>query len=221
VDLKNAFNSLQRPAILEALEQRCPSILPWLRQAFQPAPMLVGREVIWSTRGYSKATPGKAKPTAGCSPGRAPESGAWGWGFPLVGPAGGGGGPRRRGGPLRNCGAWPPTWGETAARPDPVGLPRPVAQGQGVHVPVCGHEVRARVLGRRRPLLRRGGGVGATADGTAAGRAAGPGSWGAGVQEEGPVPPPRGRQQFSAPAQIHRPALGEASPFWPEGAQSR
>jgi len=31
VDLKNAFNSIQRPAILDALEQRCPSMLPWVR----------------------------------------------------------------------------------------------------------------------------------------------------------------------------------------------
>jgi len=46
VDLKNAFNYIHRPAILNALEQRCPSMLPWVRQAFQPAPLLVGREVI-------------------------------------------------------------------------------------------------------------------------------------------------------------------------------
>jgi len=46
VDLKNAFNSIHRPAILEALEQRCPSMLPWVRQDLQPAPLLVGREVV-------------------------------------------------------------------------------------------------------------------------------------------------------------------------------
>jgi len=50
MDLKNAFNSIARPAILEALERQCPSMMRWLRQAFQPAPLLVGREVIWSTR---------------------------------------------------------------------------------------------------------------------------------------------------------------------------
>jgi len=49
VDLKNAFNCIHRPAIPEALEQRCPSLLPWVRQAFQPAPVLVGSEVMWST----------------------------------------------------------------------------------------------------------------------------------------------------------------------------
>jgi len=51
VDLKNAFNSIIRPASLGALEQWCPAMLPWVRQASQPAPLLVGREVIWSTRG--------------------------------------------------------------------------------------------------------------------------------------------------------------------------
>jgi len=57
IDLKNAFNSIHRPSILGALEQRCPTMLPWVRQASQPAPLLVGREVIWSTREYSRATP--------------------------------------------------------------------------------------------------------------------------------------------------------------------
>jgi len=57
VDLKNAFTSIHRPAILNALEQRCPSMLPWVRQAFQPAPLLVGREVIWSTRGLQQGDP--------------------------------------------------------------------------------------------------------------------------------------------------------------------
>jgi len=57
VDLKNAFNSIHRPAILEALEQRRPSMLPWMRQAFQPAPLLVGREVVWSTRGLQEGCP--------------------------------------------------------------------------------------------------------------------------------------------------------------------
>jgi len=47
VDLKNAFSSIHRPTILEALEQRCPSLLPWVRQAFQPAPLLLGLEVVW------------------------------------------------------------------------------------------------------------------------------------------------------------------------------
>jgi len=60
VDLKNAFNYINRPAILDALEQRCPcsmSMLPWVRQAFQPAPLLVGRKVIWSTRGVQQGDP--------------------------------------------------------------------------------------------------------------------------------------------------------------------
>jgi len=57
VDLKNAFNSIHRPAILGALEQRCPAILPWVRQASQPQLLLVGREVIWSTRGVQQGDP--------------------------------------------------------------------------------------------------------------------------------------------------------------------
>jgi len=56
-DLKNAFNSIARPAILEAVEHRCPSMTPWVRQAFQPAPLLIGREVIWSTRGVQQGDP--------------------------------------------------------------------------------------------------------------------------------------------------------------------
>lgn len=44
VDLKNAFTSIAPPAILEALGRRCPSTLPWVRQGFQPEPLLVRRE---------------------------------------------------------------------------------------------------------------------------------------------------------------------------------
>jgi len=57
VDLKNTFNSIARPAILEALEHQCPSMTPCVRQAFQPAPLLIRREVIWSTRGVQKGDP--------------------------------------------------------------------------------------------------------------------------------------------------------------------
>jgi len=32
-------------------------MLPWLRQAFQPVPLLVGRDVIWSTRGVQQGYP--------------------------------------------------------------------------------------------------------------------------------------------------------------------
>jgi len=47
VDLKSSFTSIARPAILETLERQCPPMMPWVWQAFQPAPVLVGREVIW------------------------------------------------------------------------------------------------------------------------------------------------------------------------------
>jgi len=43
VDLKNALKSIARPAILEAIERLFPSMMPWVRQAFQPSPLLVGR----------------------------------------------------------------------------------------------------------------------------------------------------------------------------------
>jgi len=57
VYLRNAFNSIARPAILEAIERLCPSRMPWVRQAFQPALLLVGRELIWSTRGLQQGDP--------------------------------------------------------------------------------------------------------------------------------------------------------------------
>jgi len=52
VDFKNAFKSIYRSTIMDALEQRCLSM-----QAFQPAPVLVGCEVIWSTRGVQQGDP--------------------------------------------------------------------------------------------------------------------------------------------------------------------
>jgi len=57
VDLSNAFNSIHRPAVPGALEQRCPAMLPCVRQASQPAPLLVGREFIWSTQGLQQGDP--------------------------------------------------------------------------------------------------------------------------------------------------------------------
>jgi len=45
VDLRNAVNSIARPAILVALERFRPSKMPWVRQTFQPPshPLLVRR----------------------------------------------------------------------------------------------------------------------------------------------------------------------------------
>jgi len=57
VDLKNAFSSIARRAILKALEHLCTCMMPWVRQAFQPAPLLVGREVVWSTLGVQQGYP--------------------------------------------------------------------------------------------------------------------------------------------------------------------
>jgi len=42
VDLKNASNSIARETILGALERLCPCMMPWVRQAFQPAPPPAG-----------------------------------------------------------------------------------------------------------------------------------------------------------------------------------
>jgi len=57
VDLKKAFSSIARPAILEALERQLPSMMPWVRQAFRPNPLLFGWGVIWSTRGGQQGDP--------------------------------------------------------------------------------------------------------------------------------------------------------------------
>jgi len=57
VDLKNAFNSIARSAILESLERLSQSMLPWVRQAFRPVFLFVGQEVIWSTRGAQQGDP--------------------------------------------------------------------------------------------------------------------------------------------------------------------
>jgi len=57
VDLKTPFNSIARPGILGDLERLFPSMMPGVRQSFQPAPLLVGPEVIWSTRGVQQGDP--------------------------------------------------------------------------------------------------------------------------------------------------------------------
>jgi len=57
VGLKNALNSIARLAILGALERLCPSMTSWVRQALQPAPLLVGREPIWSTGVLQQGVP--------------------------------------------------------------------------------------------------------------------------------------------------------------------
>jgi len=57
VDLSKAFNSIARPAILQALGRLCLSMMPLVRKAFQPFPLLVWREVIWSTLGVQQGDP--------------------------------------------------------------------------------------------------------------------------------------------------------------------
>jgi len=46
VDLKNAFNSIARPAILEAVERLGPSMMPWPRQAFRPPAGWAGGHLV-------------------------------------------------------------------------------------------------------------------------------------------------------------------------------
>jgi len=54
VDRKNALNSIHRFAVLSALERRCPALVPWVLQAFQAAPFLVGSHQIWFTQGVQQ-----------------------------------------------------------------------------------------------------------------------------------------------------------------------
>jgi len=56
-DLKNALNSITRPALQEALERLCPSTTPWVRQALQSAPLLIEREVIGRPVECNRVTP--------------------------------------------------------------------------------------------------------------------------------------------------------------------
>jgi len=43
-----------RPSVAEVLVPQSPSMLPWVWQSSKPAPLLVGWEVIWSTRGVQQ-----------------------------------------------------------------------------------------------------------------------------------------------------------------------
>jgi len=64
-------------------------MLPCVRRAFQPAPLLVGREVIWSTRGVQHGDPlgpflsaaGIQAALDGLHPGGAYTGGIWTTGY--------------------------------------------------------------------------------------------------------------------------------------------
>ena len=57
VDVRNAFNTLQRETILGAVATHAPELTAWVRQTLQPAPLLCGREVVWSTQGVQQGDP--------------------------------------------------------------------------------------------------------------------------------------------------------------------
>jgi len=48
------FNSVRRGPIFDELQELCPSMLPWLRQSFEPGLLLCGRQVVCSTLGVMK-----------------------------------------------------------------------------------------------------------------------------------------------------------------------
>jgi len=122
---------------------------------------------------------------------------------------------------VRKGGDWPPKWGQTAARPVSCRGPQTVAQVQNVHVLVWGHEVRAGALGRRRSLRHRRGPSGPRQTLRQAGVRPCPATDGGRSPGGRPIISTAGTAPGPAPAQVHRPALGEASPIGAECAQGR
>ena len=57
MDLTNAFNSVHRAAVMGALEELSPALLPWTRFCLQPAPLFCGGKAIMSTRGVQEGDP--------------------------------------------------------------------------------------------------------------------------------------------------------------------
>ena len=57
VDLWNAYNSVHRAAVVGALEELSPALLPWTRFCLQPAPLFCGGMAIMSTRGVQQGDP--------------------------------------------------------------------------------------------------------------------------------------------------------------------
>jgi hypothetical protein len=53
VDVRNAFNCIQRPVMLEQCARKCPAAFPWLQWCYsQPCRLLCqGSTLVWSTRG--------------------------------------------------------------------------------------------------------------------------------------------------------------------------
>lgn len=57
VDLANAFNSVKRQKILEAVIRRAPHLYPWVAASLQPSRLLCGSSVILSTEGCQQGDP--------------------------------------------------------------------------------------------------------------------------------------------------------------------
>jgi hypothetical protein len=57
VDIKNAFNTVQRSAIHKALLRRAPHLLPWASVCLQPTPLYVDDSIIESTEGGQQGAP--------------------------------------------------------------------------------------------------------------------------------------------------------------------
>ena len=58
LDLQNAFNSVHRRAVFDAVSRRYPAALPLLRQAYaRPSPLFVATSRLWSCRGVQQGDP--------------------------------------------------------------------------------------------------------------------------------------------------------------------
>ena len=58
IDVKNAFNSLHRDAMLTQVKDRCPSIYSLAHLAYRaPSPLYVGTSLIWSCSGVQQGDP--------------------------------------------------------------------------------------------------------------------------------------------------------------------
>ena len=58
VDVRNAFNSVRRDAMLSCVRDRCPALFPMIYQAyFSPTPLLIGEDKIWSATGVQQGDP--------------------------------------------------------------------------------------------------------------------------------------------------------------------
>ena len=55
--MANAFNAVQREAVLDGVRALAPGLLPWARLCLQPASLLCGPQVVSSSRGVQQGDP--------------------------------------------------------------------------------------------------------------------------------------------------------------------